>query len=63
MANQKRADPTETYVLEETAITRINSLEELAKLALGDVEVHSQHEAGGSRDSALETGHAKRRGR
>lgn len=34
MSDGKQVDPTETYVLEETSITRLNSLEELAELAL-----------------------------
>lgn len=38
MSQDSKADPTETYVLEETAITRLNSLEELAELALSQDE-------------------------
>jgi len=38
VSQDSKADPTETYVLEETAITRLNSLEELAELALSQDE-------------------------
>lgn len=34
VAHERNIDPTQTYVLEETSITRLNSLDELAELAL-----------------------------
>jgi hypothetical protein len=36
-------DPTQTYVLEETAITKVSSLEELAQMALREDE-KSRHQ-------------------
>ena len=38
MAQDRSIDPEQTYVLEETAITRLNSLEELAQIALRQAE-------------------------
>lgn len=38
MAQNRSIDPGQTYVLEETAITRLNSLEELAEIALRQAE-------------------------
>jgi hypothetical protein len=35
MSGSKKIDPTETYVLEETAITKTCTIEELAELAIG----------------------------
>lgn len=37
MSSGEKVDPTETYVLEETAITKVKSLEELAELALREI--------------------------
>lgn len=38
MAKDRPIDPGQTYILEETAITRLHSLEELAEIALGKGE-------------------------
>lgn len=35
MTEDTKADPTRTYVLEETALTKKKNLEELAELAMG----------------------------
>lgn len=52
MSSGKKADPTETYVLEETAITRISSIDELAELATGqDSGRMEQSSSSGSRDA------------
>lgn len=44
MGTDKEVDPTQTYVLEETSITRLNSLEELAELALRQDEESRRRE-------------------
>jgi hypothetical protein len=43
-------DPTQTYVLEETAITKVSSLEELAEMALRQDEKSCQDGAAASSD-------------
>lgn len=52
MINGKNDDPTNTYVLEETAITKVSSLDELAELAARqDSDCEEQSSSTGDRNA------------
>lgn len=57
MSSGKKLDPTETYVLEETAITQISSLEELAELAMRQGEKSAPRSGSGSNDDSKDLPH------
>lgn len=56
VAHDRNSDPTQTYVLEETSITRLNSLDELAELALrqGEGSPAERSERGGATSIELD---------
>jgi hypothetical protein len=56
MASNDKADPTKTYILDETALTKTKTIEELAELAAKMIE--EEHEPG----SSTETEHFSVRG-
>ncbi|HEX7080195.1 MAG TPA: hypothetical protein VF329_04205 [Gammaproteobacteria bacterium] len=46
MSSGEKVDPTNTYVLEETAVTKAMTIEELAKLATTAPDGGLRHENG-----------------